>query len=368
VACVGIIAKSLHERESERTVLEENSDAETAYIIEPSGQDTEEEDTLINLKQESDLIIMNDPEQYTYEDLQTDAAVLEEVYPGLIVVDSLGQTLDGRELYHFVIGEEEAPKKIFINGGIHAREYMTSQLVMKQTVSFLHHMKNGDTYKEQSYDSLLKDCCIHVAAMVNPDGISISQSGMAGIRTEQVKTKVEGIAQLDGQSLEHAYLTGWKANANGVDLNRNFDALWEEYADPAGHPSSDHYKGTAPGSEPESRALIELTQKEQFIRTISYHTQGNVIYWYFAQEGDLYQKTESFGKRISQLTGYPMDADYEKLDPAGYKDWAISKQAIPSLTIEVGSETSPVPSWQFSGIWDCNEFVWEETLLDVLEG
>ena len=52
---------------------------------------------------------------------------------------------------------------------------------------------------------------------------------------------------------------------------------------------------------------------------------------------------------------------------AGYKDWAISAEKIPSLTIEVGRETSPVPSEQMEEIWNRNEYVWEETLLDVME-
>ena len=40
---------------------------------------------------------------------------------------------------------------------------------------------------------------------------------------------------MDEASLsDNDYLEQWKSNANGVDLNRNFDALWDSYADPAG--------------------------------------------------------------------------------------------------------------------------------------
>lgn len=301
---------------------------------------------------------------YTYEDLSHDAALLKKAYSEYVTADSLGQTADGREIYHFIVGNPQAEEKIFINGGIHGREYMTSQLVMKQLVSFLEHLDSGDSYKGQSYEQLLRERAIHVVPMVNPDGISISQKGTAGIQTEQMRNKLEEIACMDGQEAEESYLTCWKSNGNGVDLNRNFDALWEEYHDPAGHPSSDHFKGIGPGSEKESAALTALTQREHFVRTISYHAQGSVIYWYFAQEGGLYQDTLSFAERISQVTGYPTDADYENLDPAGYKDWAISKMGIPSLTVEIGTETAPVPPKQFPEIWRKNEFVWEETLLD----
>ena len=149
---------------------------------------------------------------------------------------------------------------------------------MKQTVSFLKHIKSGDSYGDVSYKDLLQDTAIHVICMVNPDGVSISQQGMDGVQTDTVRKNLEQISQMDGASLSDSdYLEQWKSNANGVDLNRNFDALWDSYADPAGHPSADHYKGTAPGCEVESNALIQLTLQEHFSGTISYHTQGDVI-------------------------------------------------------------------------------------------
>ena len=314
-------------------------------------------------KEHKTLIIDQNPAVYTYEDLVSDTDILKSRYASVFSADSLGETVDGRQILHFIIGDKEASRKILINGGIHAREYITCQLVMKQTVSFLEHLVSGDSYGDTSYEELLRDTAIHVICMVNPDGISISQLGLDGVQTDAVRENLSQIAQLDGASLaDGTYLKRWKANANGVDLNRNFDALWDSYADPAGHPSSDHYKGTAPGCEIESAALIQLTLQEQFTRTISYHTQGDVIYWYFGQEGDLYDQTLSFANTISATTGYPLDADYQSLDPAGYKDWAIQSQGIPSLTIEVGLQDSPVPAEQFATIWAENQFVWEEAL------
>lgn len=317
-------------------------------------------------KEHQPLIIDQDPSMYTYEDLVSDTDLLKFRYPSFFSADSLGETADGRQIIHFVIGEEDASRKILITGGTHAREYITCQLVMKQTAAFLSHLSNGDSYDSVSYQDLLRDTAVHVICMVNPDGVSISQQGVDGIRTDAVRETLEQIAQMDGTSLSDSdYLVHWKSNANGVDLNRNFDALWDSYADPVGHPSADHYKGTAPGCETESGALIRLTLQESFIRTISYHTQGDVIYWYFGQDGELYDQTLAFANTISSTTGYPLDADYQSLDPAGYKDWAIQSRGIPSLTIEVGLTDSPVPPEQFEDIWRENRFVWEETLRNL---
>ena len=60
-----------------------------------------------------------------------------------------------------------------------------------------------------------------------------------------------------------------------------------------------------------------------------------------------------------------MDSDYKKLDPAGYKDWAISAMKIPSLTVEVGTGGTPVAAEQFSVIWEQNREVLLETLYDL---
>lgn len=341
----------------------EDSDAEDS---DAEGMPEQEEGSVAAepVCSEADLIILNDPAIYTYMNMSQDLEKLSSIYSTQISLDSLGQTMDGREIYHLVIGDPNAKIRIMINASIHGREYMTSQLVMAQMVSFLQNIENNNSYNGQSYESLLEDVVIHVVPMINPDGVSISQFGMDGVLTDEVKNRIYAIADMDGSAVDESYLTRWKANGNGIDVNRNFDALWESY-EGAGHPSSDHYKGESIGCEPESAALINLTEQVGFQRTLSYHTQGSVIYWYFAQDGQLYDETLDFANAISAVTGYPTDANYEYLDPAGYKDWAISKKSIPSLTVEVGRETSPVPSAQYSQIREENKCVWEETILNA---
>lgn len=360
--------EELGEKQEEGLVMESEDIAEGSLDSEetvvPAVPETEKEEVPNVI--EEDLIVLQNPEMYTYENMVHDLETLPLLYGEVVSLDSLGQTMDGREIYHLVIGNKDAEVKILINGSIHAREYMTSQLVMKQTAVFLKNLAAGNTYADQTYEELLQNVAIHVVPMINPDGVSISQFGMDGILTEAVKERVREIAALDGSAAEGNYLTRWKANGNGVDINRNFDALWESYAGPS-HPSCDHYKGESVGCEPESAALIQLTETEMFDRTISYHTQGSVIYWYFAQEGELYDETLDFANCISNITGYPTDANYEYLDPAGYKDWGICKLGIAGLTVEVGRETSPVPASQFADIWAKNQYVWEQTILNAKE-
>jgi putative gamma-D-glutamyl-L-diamino acid endopeptidase 1 len=305
---------------------------------------------------------------YTYGEFQRDMAALQNNAGAALRVDEIGQTVDGNKLYDFRVGNPAAERHLLVFGGIHAREYITAQLVMRQLVQLLSDQSTNGSYENIAVRELLSNTEIHFIPMANPDGISISQLGLEGLHTEAVRETVRQIAAKDGKALTESYLRQWKSNANGVDLNRNFDALWESYNDHLGHASADHYKGTAPECELESKALADLTRQFQFDATLSYHTQGEVIYWNFGQEGELKNMSLLLANRVSELTGYRLDGNFQALDTAGYKDWAISKLGIPSLTIEAGHGGNPVDPAQMDAIWRENRDVVPMTLKLLKEG
>ncbi len=313
------------------------------------------------------MTILQDPSIYTYQDMQEDTEILLRLYQGLVTCDSIGTTADGRELLHFTAGNPEAEKQIFINGAIHAREYLTFQLVMKQLCVYLQHVQQQDSWGNLSYTDMWNQVCIHVVPLVNPDGVQISQFGLSGIQTQTVLDTIYSIAANDGVEITSYYLDHWKANGEGVDLNRNFDAYWEAYAG-TGYPSSDHYKGTYPGSAAEAEALIRLTEENQFLYTISYHTQGRVIYWNFENIDPVYDTALQWVNRIADQTGYTPINDFSVVDPAGYSDWAIYRHQIPSVVIEVASGDSPYLSDQFQQIWNENLNIWEITIEEAMGG
>lgn len=306
---------------------------------------------------------------YTYESMVNDLHIFTRVFPQFLHLDSLGKTGDNREIYHLVLGQEGARGKIFFFGGIHGREYMTSQLLMEQAAEFLTHFYKGkETYKGRTYEELLEGKAIHLVPMANPDGVAICQQGPVGIRDKELCNLVWKIGEQEGgRNPCGPYYKQWKANARGVDLNRNFDALWEKYRDGKGGPAREGWKGNAPEDQEESKALAELTRKESFSRTVSYHSSGSVIYWDFGQKGNFREVNLNFARRIELVTGYERQDGWEDTDPAGYKDWAVMKMQIPSLTLEIGRLASPLPPFCFREILRENRGVWEETLLDLEE-
>ncbi len=66
---------------------------------------------------------------------------------------------------------------------------------------------------------------------------------------------------------------GTRWNANGVDLNRNFPFGWRA----SGSPFDTYYSGSAPLSEPESRALAALIRRVEPRVTVWYHQQMRLV-------------------------------------------------------------------------------------------
>jgi hypothetical protein len=69
---------------------------------------------------------------------------------------------------------------------------------------------------------------------------------------------------------------GTRANANGVDLNRNWDAGWQ----PDAHGPSGLIPGaggTRPFSEPETRALARYLLERPFVAAIFLHSRGGFV-------------------------------------------------------------------------------------------
>ena len=349
-----------------------SSDDEKNAAADEGSKQTEDSDKTVSGDSENDsevsvndLIILSDPWNYYYEDMLADTQTLSLLYPELFTYDSLGTTADGRELMHYVVGSPDAEKQVFINAGTHAREYLTCQLVMKQMAVYLGKVYGYEYYGDVSYRDMWEHVAVHVVPMVNPDGIVISQKGLDGLWHEEIRQTVLDIAAMDGTDANEYYLQTWKANALGTDLNRNFDAYWEEYNDPVGHPSSSHYKGEYPGSAVESQALMTLTENSSFLRTISYHTQGQVIYWRFYNIDLIYEEAASFTAALSNETGYYPWDEYETVDPAGYSDYGIYRALVPSVTMECGYGEPPYMQEQFPQIWEENKNIWEVTVLSV---
>lgn len=299
-------------------------------------------------------------DKYSYDQMILDMSLLKVRYQDKLHIREIGESLDNRKIYDCIIGNEHAPKHILIQGGIHAREYMNPLMMMQQMELILANYDTG-SFHGMPLTEMFNYVAVHFVPMTNPDGITISQFGPEAIRSADLRQEINqcyvsdlsrGKASLNAAS----YYSRWKANARGVDLNLNFDALWEEIG--SGLPSSDGFRGVTPVSEPETQALVNLYNNPNYpwAAVIHYHSMGNVIYWDI-RGNKVQAQSRELAELMSSVTG-----GYRILPSSGgggYKDWIqLSEHPVPSVTMETGSVACPIPVTYYGGIWAQNCLTW----------
>lgn len=210
-----------------------------------------------------------------------------------------------------------------VQAGIHARERITAYLVLEQI--------------------RLGVCrgSVWFLPLVNPDGALLCECGIDAVKEEGRRKLLLGANGSKDFSL-------WKANAAAVDLNVNFDARWGEGLYNVRFPAPANYIGRRPFSEPETRALRDLTLRLRPQYTISYHALGGEIYWHFRQPFVRCVRDKRLASLLSGLTGYPLKEAAGSV--GGYKDWCVEKLRIPAFTVETGEGSHPIGMAALDGI------------------
>lgn len=227
----------------------------------------------------------------------------------------IGQSELGRNLYAVKVGQGECVG--IVQYAIHGREFITAKLAIAH---FLQGLATG---------------CAWLLPLTNPDGALLSQKGLASVENEKTRQ------QLKTLNLGKEDFSLWKANARGVDLNVNFPARFGEGEKNIKKAGAENYIGEYPFSEKETQALRDFTKKINPNYTLSYHTKGEEIYWWFYQSTHTCPRDLRVAKAVSGACGYPIKE--AKGSVGGYKDWCIQEFAIPSLTIEAGRESKSHP-------------------------
>ena len=227
----------------------------------------------------------------------------------------IGKSLFKRRIFAVKVGDG-APVGI-AQYAIHGREFVTAKLALE-------HYKTG-----------VAKGSLWLVPLVDPDGALLSETGLCSVKREKDRKL---LLSLNGGSADFSL---WKANGRGVDLNVNFDAEWGRGAKNVTTAGAENYIGERPFSEPETLALKKFTEKIFPDYTVSYHTKGEEIYWYFYQSMRTCSRDKRLAMALSASTGYPLA--YAKGSAGGYKDWCIQALKIPSFTIEAGADTFSHP-------------------------
>lgn len=254
----------------------------------------------------------------TFRELQDDILTLSD----LPDVDffTVGYSMMGKPIYGAHIGSYEG-NQVLIEGGIHAREYPTALLLVQQ----VKHLKNA-SFRGGMY----------FIPLTNPDGAQIVLEGINWLDCEKQRGYLSSV---NNGSVDYSQ---WKANANAVDLNVNFDADWGGGAQNVFCPAPGNFVGYYPNSEREVRNLIDFTEKISPALTLSYHSKGEVIYYGFTGlTPEQIERDLKIANAISEETGYQVIRTSQST--GGYSDWVSRHLEVPAFTIEIGAYSLPTP-------------------------
>ncbi|MDD5502443.1 MAG: M14 family zinc carboxypeptidase, partial [Candidatus Thermoplasmatota archaeon] len=265
-----------------------------------------------------------------YDAMAADLKALNEKYPNLTEVYSIGKSAGGHEIWMITITNENSNASKFESlwdGGRHGDELQGIEAPL-YLAHYLLENYDGNATVRKYLDSQV----IHIMPVANPDG----------------------------------HIANARTNANSVNLNRNFDVDWGDYGgvyfDEDGNPQVGfnvqqtflpvdglEYTGPYPNSEPENQAFCNFTFQHKLSFYMSYHTalHALLIPW------ECYRPP--FHKPAKEQAVYDYIRDWtlksteyeagEGAEAAGYShggasfDWVYMTFRIPSFELEVYNST-----------------------------
>lgn len=294
--------------------------------------------------------IVNPNQVYSYVQMTKDLMTLKEIYPHLIHVHIEGKTVYGRNLYAVSIGYGKATA--LIDAAHHAREWMTSNLAMEMIDQYAYAYKKGLSIDGYHVRDVLNKTTLWVMPMVNPDGVTLAQFG-----DQSFPKRVR--ASLVKMNHGSTNFTDWKANAQGIDPNRQYPAGWSTMPRIVNHPWFHGYQGNRPFQINEVQAVLKLVKEINPADEISYHASGDQIYWGYKVSPQNKTSFLKFAEMFGRLTGYTVCMPSGVQQGGGMTDWWTHDLKKPGLTIEIGPPegTHPVPLQYFPSVWNQNKGV-----------
>jgi carboxypeptidase T len=215
---------------------------------------------------------------------------LEKQYSHLAKVFEVGRTTKGRPLLGIEItsdGDNDSKPVILFNAMHHARELMTTEIVMHMAKTLLEGFGN-----EADITRWLGKFRIVIVPQVNPDGNDLVHTG--------------------GRKMWRKNAFVQRNNIIGVDLNRNYPAFWNYCNGSSGSSGSDTYRGPTSGSEPETKGMMALVEKLKPVADISYHSYSELIIYPYGCRSVANPSAELFRSIGNEMRLHLEDDDGQK--------------------------------------------------------
>ncbi|HEX6344919.1 M14 family metallopeptidase [Umezawaea sp.] len=236
---------------------------------------------------------------------------LAAAYPGACeLITCPNPTHEGRTTSVLRVGTRSGVDGVLLLGGVHAREWVPPDALVSLAADLLeaHQLGTGLVYGGQRYTAdevrrVVEDTALYVFPCVNPDGRAHSQ-------TADPLWRKNRRPHPDG------------GGCVGVDVNRNFDFLWDHrarFAADSGVRTSANpcdrqvYRGPSAASEPETRNVVRLLDSRPDVRVlVDVHSAVPVILHAWGSDRNQSTRPEQtfLDARFDGVRGRPNDTGY----------------------------------------------------------
>ncbi|KAL3998998.1 Zinc carboxypeptidase family protein [Acanthocheilonema viteae] len=272
---------------------------------------------------------------HSYTEIANYLDQLNAAYPDRTTVKTIGLTHEKRPIRLIKIGRPRTFVKagIWIDGGIHAREwvspatvlYMIDQLVTQYEVN-------------PQIQRLVDEMDWFVVPLLNPDGYEYTRSST----NPEVRLWRKNRSPMSCRILPNGMFSRPRQECcQGVDLNRNYD--WQYGIEGSSNdPCSEIYQGPYAFSEPETRAVHEfISKRRDTIKTfLTFHSYSQILMYPFGHRERTYTSDvddlrstalqAANALRAAYGTQYTVGTGADTLYPAsgGAEDWARGRMGI----------------------------------------
>lgn len=229
----------------------------------------------------------------------------------------IGKSVEGREIvaYEFVRGDSREKLILFV-GGIHGGYEWNSVLLAYEIIDYI----------KENPEIMPENVVVSIIPSANPDGVFkvLGKEGrftLADVTTSDIRAHAEKTPGLG------------RFNANNVDLNRNFDCKWKSTGT---WRSKTINAGSAPFSEPESKAIRDFVLSYSPDVVVFWHSQANAVYASECEAGIL-PETMAVMNAYSVASGYSAIPSFDAYPVSGDAEGWLASINIPAITVELQS-------------------------------
>jgi len=203
----------------------------------------------------------------------------------------IGSSVEGKDIMAYHFGEGE--KNLLFVSGIHGKYEANTIALSNQVMNYL----------RENPETIPNDVRVSIIPALNVDGVEVGGS--------------------DSKASDGRF------NANGVDLNRNFDCDWQEEGIWQNKTVSG---GDSTFSEPESIALRSFVDELNPEAVVVWYAAAGGVYASSCHNGVL-PETLELTRLFAKESGYPANEEFDFYEITGDATNWLAKKGIPAISV-----------------------------------